>query len=83
MIAWVTLIPAPILKHTLSQTHIHTFPARSYNEMDRTSVYPLRVGLIADVGQTVNSSQTRDHLLAHDPQVSSIRFWARTPGQIN
>ncbi|KAG2423817.1 hypothetical protein HXX76_014977 [Chlamydomonas incerta] len=33
------------------------------------SVYPLRVGLIADIGQTVNSSDTRDHLMAHKPQV--------------
>ncbi|KAG2485785.1 hypothetical protein HYH03_015496 [Edaphochlamys debaryana] len=32
-------------------------------------VYPLRVGLIADIGQTVNSSDTRDHLMANMPQV--------------
>ncbi|GFR53263.1 hypothetical protein Agub_g16045 [Astrephomene gubernaculifera] len=34
-----------------------------------TNVYPLRIGLIADVGQTVNSSATRDHLAANRPQV--------------
>ncbi|KAG2441245.1 hypothetical protein HYH02_010088 [Chlamydomonas schloesseri] len=33
------------------------------------TTYPLRIGLIADVGQTVNSSDTRDHLMAHKPQV--------------
>jgi hypothetical protein len=31
--------------------------------------YPLRIGLIADVGQTVNSTVTRDHLIASNPQV--------------
>ena len=31
--------------------------------------YPIRVGLIADVGQTLNSTQTRDHLTASKPDV--------------
>ena len=31
--------------------------------------YPIRMGLSADIGQTVNSSQTRDHLIANKPDV--------------
>ena len=33
--------------------------------------YPLRVGIIGDVGQTVNSTTTRNHLAANKPQVST------------
>ena len=31
--------------------------------------YPLRVGLTGDVGQTLNSTTTRNHLAANKPQV--------------
>ncbi|GAX77672.1 hypothetical protein CEUSTIGMA_g5115.t1 [Chlamydomonas eustigma] len=31
--------------------------------------YPLRIGLIGDIGQTENSTQTRNHLQAHLPQL--------------
>lgn len=34
-----------------------------------SDTYPLRVGLLGDVGQTHNSSATRDHMIAHDPHV--------------
>lgn len=34
--------------------------------------YPLRFGLVADVGQTDNSSDTFNHLAASEPQV--LRF---------
>lgn len=30
--------------------------------------YPIRIGLIGDIGQTYNSSTTRDHMLASKPQ---------------
>ena len=33
------------------------------------TVYPLRIGVVGDIGQTVNSSQTRNHLSANKPQV--------------
>ena len=33
--------------------------------------YPLRVGIIGDVGQTANSTTTRNHLAANKPQVSA------------
>ena len=33
------------------------------------TVYPLRIGIVGDLGQTVNSSQTRNHLRANKPQV--------------
>lgn len=36
---------------------------------DSATVYPLRIGLIGDVGQTANSTATRDHLLKNSPQV--------------
>ena len=32
-------------------------------------LYPLRIGLIADVGQSDNASITRDQLAAHNPDV--------------
>ncbi len=32
-------------------------------------VYPLKVGLIADLGQTNNSTETRDHAYANKPDV--------------
>ncbi|KAL6764742.1 Metallo-dependent phosphatase-like protein [Haematococcus lacustris] len=34
--------------------------------------YPLRVGIVADVGQTANSTATRDRLLRHDPRPAVI-----------
>lgn len=33
------------------------------------SPYPLRIGLIGDVGQTLNSTDTRDHLADSKPHV--------------
>ncbi|GLI71506.1 hypothetical protein VaNZ11_016727 [Volvox africanus] len=33
------------------------------------SPYPLRIGIMGDVGQTRNSSVTRDHMLSNSPQV--------------
>ncbi|GIM13200.1 hypothetical protein Vretimale_16381 [Volvox reticuliferus] len=33
------------------------------------SPYPLRIGIMGDVGQTRNSSVTRDHMLSNNPQV--------------
>ncbi|GAX82085.1 hypothetical protein CEUSTIGMA_g9513.t1 [Chlamydomonas eustigma] len=33
------------------------------------NVYPLRIGLMADAGQTVNTTVTRDHLIASKPHM--------------
>lgn len=34
--------------------------------------YPLVLGVVADVGQTINSSQTIAHLAAHDPKYVTL-----------
>ncbi|PNH09476.1 Purple acid phosphatase 15 [Tetrabaena socialis] len=36
---------------------------------DSKDIYPLKIGLMADVGQSVNTSDTRDHLIANKPRV--------------
>jgi hypothetical protein len=41
----------------------------NFTTLPPVGTYPLRIGVIADVGQTANSSDTYTHLLADSPQV--------------
>ncbi|GAX77692.1 hypothetical protein CEUSTIGMA_g5135.t1 [Chlamydomonas eustigma] len=41
----------------------------TFKTLPLINIYPLRVGLTADIGQTVNSTVTRDHLIASKPHI--------------
>ena len=41
----------------------------NFTTLPKAPRYPLRIGVTGDIGQTDNSTMTRDFLIAHKPQV--------------
>jgi hypothetical protein len=39
------------------------------------AAFPQRIGVVADLGQTHNSSVTLQHLIASDPPVHDLKRW--------
>ncbi|KXZ54062.1 hypothetical protein GPECTOR_5g17 [Gonium pectorale] len=66
------LAPKTFYRYQISDASGKLVGAYSFTTLpvrESSRVYPLRIGLMADVGQTVNSSDTRDHMIDSKPQV--------------